>query len=179
MLQKSVILLVLLMFPVEAPAQRLEIMPRLGMGSGAGSISAEAGVRLDLSKGTWGGYGRFGIQAFSQSCAESLPPQCNLPKSTARELAVGVSRILSFNATWSGYVSAGFGVLDWDGRDSFLDGEVTLRRPLGSRADLAFGLHSLVSTSLERPRNGEKAIVRDHNVAVVNPFVGLSVGMGG
>jgi hypothetical protein len=174
-----------LLAPATLPAQRVDISPRLGLGVGSPRvglrstfITAEAGVRLDVAMGEWGGYGRYGTQVVSQTCATSLPPYCNFPRGSARDLAIGVSRFFTNDGPWWSYLSAGAGVLSWDGDDAFFDAEGGLRRAIGRGSFLTLGLHALISSSVERPRNGDRPIVQDHILILANPFVGLGFGVG-
>ncbi len=142
------VLLFVALAPRAAAAQRVEIVPGVGLAWGSGpQLSSEAesagyaGLRIQIVRERWGLYGGAHEWLFSAACATSSP--CRARRKT--ELSVGVTKLPADNVGAHGYFSVGAGVLRWEGTDLFLEAEGGTRVPLGWSTGLQIGVHGMVT----------------------------------
>lgn len=107
--------------PVQA--QALDIGVRLAAGSmDAGYYLGRA--QLDLSLNGWGLYVAGGKRDVANACADSDPPQCNLPTREEWEVLSGVSIRLDNGMGGPLFIEIGGGFVEWDGKDPMLEGSM-------------------------------------------------------
>ena len=145
----------------------------VGAGPETNGLSAAVGLRVEAGR-TWGAYARAALREVTNVCETSLPPKCNYPKGETGEYAAGVSRIFAAGA-WRAYVGVGGGVLSWQGEsDTFVDLTADVRRTLGRRTSILFGIHAVRAPDVEREPRGDATIVSKRTVFFPNAILGLA-----
>ncbi len=156
-----------------ALAAQLQLVPRVGVGGGT-EVTVYAGVRARFVLDEWGLFAGIGARVFGQNCSVSIPPICAVP-GDATEVSAGLRRVF-LDAPWLPvYVSAGVGVLGWEGTDLFIEAEAGMRARISGSVGFEFGVHGLVAPGVERQT--PTLIVSRQNVWLAEIVVGIGIGL--
>ena len=158
-----------------ALAAQFQIVPRVGVG-GRTEVTVYAGVLARFVLDEWGLFAGIGARVFGESCTASVPPRCSVPGGgDATEVSAGLRRVF-LDAPWlPAYVSAGVGVLGWEGMDLFIEAEAGMRARISGSVGFEFGVHGLVAPGVERQT--PTLIVSRQNIWLLEIIIGIGIGL--